>query len=452
MGARMTQRLSAPDSAWWHMEEPSNPMVITGVLTFEDRLEFAQLRELIETKLLAHERFRQRVLEPRASLGRPRWVEDERLSLDYHVKRTVLPEPADRLALQERVSELASIPLDYERPPWQFHVVENFEQGSALVARIHHSIADGMALVHLLLGLDDDPSNDAALAEWGAHRRKWETRTAPYAEGWLAALRASPVARGTALAGAAVSELARLAAMRADPPTLFRGNLAMRKLVAWSEPLPLEEIKSVGGTLGATVNDVLLSVVAGALRRYLQERGGAVARLELRAVVPVDLRRGADLHLLGNKFGLVFLSLPVGVADPVERLLAVKRDMDRLKRSPQAFVTYGLLHVFGRLSKGLVGLVVNFLGKKATLVMTGVPGPREPLFFCGTRLRSLMAWVPKAGRLGLGVSVLSYAGEALMGVATDERLIPDPEALVRAYELAMAELLERAGVTAPAAA
>jgi len=436
-----TESFAAADSAWWRMEEPANLMMITGVLTFEGALEFGRVREMLERRLAdRYDRFRMKVVEGGLPLiGGLRWVEDEQFSMDYHLQRTSLDEPGDMPELQKRVSELMSTPLDYDRPLWQFHYVDNYQHGSALIVRLHHCIADGMALVQVLLSLDDEPS----AREPAAKRREKESRSHSSFESLLnlPSLVLAPLRATLGI----TTVLARLAAMGADPDTVFRGPLGKRKIAIWSDPIPLDKVKFIGRQLGGTVNDVLLSTMAGALRIYMDQRGRDLEHGEsLRAVVPVNLRRPDEPLTLGNRFGTVFLTLPVGTWDPVERLHALKHSMDRLKRSPEAAVIFGLLQILGKTAERLLIAVVDLLGRNATAVMTNVPGPREPILFVGQKIRSLMFWVPQSGKLGLGVSVLSYTGQVRIGIATDAGLVPDPERIIDAYHHALAALHERA--------
>ncbi|CAN5309835.1 wax ester/triacylglycerol synthase family O-acyltransferase [soil metagenome] len=423
-------QMSAVDAAWWKMEDPTNPMTITAVFTFAEPLDAVRLRDLLEHRLMAHDRFRQRVVPSDSPFGAPSWWNSGPVPVSDHLREVVLREGADRAELEELVGVLMSTPLDPERPLWEFHHVRNYRGGSALVARVHHCIGDGLGLMQLMLQLDEQPSEAKSALPV---RRRDENGSDGF--GLLAAPR---------LAGSVARVLGRLLAMPADPPTRFKGPLGTRKRAAWSEPIPLDDVKFIGRRVGGTVNDVLLSAVAGALRSYLCEHGSLPEGRSLRGVIPVNLRGADELDTLGNKFGLVFLSLPVGTADARERLRAVHASMDALKRSPEALVVYGLLRTFGRAVEPLLDTAVSLLGSKATAVMTNVPGPREPVYFCGQPIRSIMFWVPQSGHLGLGVSVLSYAGEVRIGVATDAGLVPDPEAIVAAYQEAVGELMREA--------
>jgi len=237
-------------------------------------------------------------------------------------------------------------------------------------------------------------------------------------------------AQAVALAtqGSAVTgEIARLATMGQDSPTRFKGKPGIDKRVAWAEPLPLDDVKTVGRALDASVNDLLLSCVAGALRDYLIEHGDDVDALTLRALVPVNLRPMEKAYKLGNRFGLVFLDLPVGIENPIERLYAVRANMRALKNSYQPLLAFGLLAAMGSGPVLLQDAMLQALARNATAVMTNVPGPQAPLWLAGERIDSLMFWVPQAGDIGLGVSILSYNGSVRFGIVADRGLCPDPD-------------------------
>jgi WS/DGAT/MGAT family acyltransferase len=205
-------------------------------------------------------------------------------------------------------------------------------------------------------------------------------------------------------------------------------------MAVWSPPIALEEVKKVGRVTASTINDVMLACVAGALRRYLLHRGANVEGLSIRAAVPVNLRPLDAPLALGNRFSLIFLSLPIGIEHPLERLIALKENMDEIKGSAEAFVAWGILNAIGGSPEPIQRTVVNIFGSKATGVMTNVPGPRQTIFFAGKPISDIMFWVPQSGYLGLGVSILSYAGNVRLGVCTDAGLVPDPEQIIADFQ------------------
>ena len=422
--------MSSVDAAWLGMEDPTNLMMVTGLLMLEGRVEPKRLRTLLDRRLAPFGRFHQRVVRPRTRAGMPHWQDDANFDIDNHVSHIALPAPGGEKELSAFVSEQMSTPLDFTKPLWHMHLIDGFDGGSVVLARIHHSIADGIALVRVMLSLTDptpaaSPRRRTAASSNHAGPLAW----LPGAAGGAAKLLQDP---GRVAEGA--YRLGRLVLLPPDPPTPFKGALGRRKRAAWSNPVPLEDFKAIGKAYGATVNDVLVATATGALRRYLERRGESSKGLSIRASVPVNLRPLEDAHRLGNSFGLVFLTLPVGIVDPVRRLRAIKKEMDGLKRSPEALVAFGVLNLMGHAPVEVERLGLRFFGSKATAVLTNVPGPREPLYLAGRKLDSVMFWVPQSGRLGLGISILSYAGGVMLGIATDEGLVSDPEKIVEAFE------------------
>jgi WS/DGAT/MGAT family acyltransferase len=207
--------------------------------------------------------------------------------------------------------------------------------------------------------------------------------------------------------------------------------------------MSLDKIKTVGRAIStATLNDVLIATVTGAMRRYLKSRNTRVNELDLRVTVPVNIRKPGTEFELGNKFSLVFLPLPVHLKDPILRLKEVKRRMDQLKTSPDPFINFVLLNVMGYLPPGLAKKTSAFFGNKASGVLTNVPGPREALYFAGQKIENFMFWVPRSGKIGLGISIISYDGKVTVGIASDEGLMADPEILLEGFEEEFNRLLE----------
>jgi diacylglycerol O-acyltransferase len=451
--------LSGVDTAWLRMEHPTNLMMITGVMIFRAPIDPERLKATLEQRLLRFRRFQQRVQPMRLPIGRYVWADDPRFDLDNHLRTVRLPSPGDQQALQELVSHLMSTPLDFSRPLWAIDLVEKYDTGCALIARLHHCIGDGIALVRVLLSLaDTDPDApwpDVSLDQLiHAHHTSLDTshRSRPglnnlarwgkvlVREGSEARHDPTRALEWARIGTRSAEALARLVLRWPDPQTLFKGKLGLEKRAAWSRPLALEGVKSVGRGAGGTVNDVLLTAITGALRRYLEGREEPVDSVNVRAVVPVNLRSLEEELRLGNRFGLVFLSLPVYISDPIERLAELKRRMDSIKETPEAMVAFGILNAIGLAPAPLQDLAVDIFGTKGTAVMTNVPGPKETIFLAGAPLDTIMFWVPQSGRLGMGVSIISYAAQVWLGVATDEGLVPDPQNIIDAFEAEFAAL------------
>ena len=444
------ESMSRVDTAWLRMERPTNPMMITGVLMFAEPMSLAQLKRVIQQRFLSYARFRQKPVEGATGA---QWVEDEHFDLDWHVRLSGLPgktnPAAEKKALERFASQLASSPLDPTKPLWQFHLVERYQGGSALVARIHHCYADGIALVQVLLSLTDTVRESSRAGQldkaWlkhdGAHvaRRvgavdKYVKLGGKMLEQGMAMYRDPTLASLLAREGGQIArELLTALALPDDPPSLLRGKLGVSKRVAWAEPLDLEEVKAVGRACDCTVNDVLMAAAAGALRGYMLERGENLDGMTLRATVPVNLRPLEHARKLGNHFGLVFLELPVGEDNPLRRLERVAECMNELKNSKQALVAYGLLAALGLAPPPVQELALELFSRKASAVATNVPGPQQSLYMAGCTLRDMMFWVPQTGSIGLGLSILSYRGQVHFGLVTDARLIPDPQGVIRRF-------------------
>ncbi len=455
--------MSNVDRAWLMMDDPTNPMVINGFWIFEEPLQYEQVLAVLEERLLIHARFRQRVVERRGALRtRAYWEVDPAFDLRAHVGRIVLPSPGDKKALNEAVARLLVAPLDLNRPLWRFTLIEGYGGGSVFFGRIHHCIGDGAALVKVLLSLVDETAEGAQRAPVTADglpqkmnpprtlaRAAPRPGTAILPEGRKGVRQPahllSLAARGRQLAGKTAAVLAKLALMRTDDKTAFKGAVGVGKAVAWSRGIPLDDVKFVKNRMGATVNDVLVAAMAGALRRYVAARGDDAEGKTIRAMVPVDIRGPEDTKLT-NRFALVYLPLPIGIADPIERLFATKRHMDAIKRSPEALVTYQAIAGLGMVSDRIARGVRSYYADKVSVVLTNVPGPSQKLYFAGKLLDTIVFWVPQSGSIGVGISIFSYGGQVNIGLITDRGLAPDPDTIVAAFEAEFEELLSLARV------
>ncbi len=453
------EAMARVDTAWLRMEAPTNRMMITGVMTFASPLALAKLKQVIAQRFLAFRRFRQKAVDTTAGAF---WEDDNDFDLDWHVRVTALPGRAGKAELQSLASQLASSPLDQARPLWQFHLVEKFGAGSALISRLHHCYADGMALVQVMLSLTDIEAQPAKTVEL---ERAWLKRdrgtvTDRLLQPARAGLKQAAHLGGKALAkgrelledparleqlaqggGEILRELAVALSLPDDPPTRLKGLLGATKRVAWAEPLPLGEVKTLSHALGCTVNDVLLAAAAGAVRSWLLEQGDDIDGVTIRATVPVNLRPLEHAKQLGNHFGLVFLDLPIGESNPLRRVERVAECMQGLKRSKQAAVTFGLLAAVGMAPAPIQRMALELFSRKASAVATNVPGPQQPMYLAGSRIDDIMVWVPQNGSIGVGISILSYNGRVHFGLIADAKRIPDPQAVIDRFAPEFEKLL-----------
>ena len=461
--------MSRVDTAWLRMDSPSNLMMILGVWIIRPGVRFAAVRDRIEERLSKYPRFMQRVQQDATGAS---WVTDTGFRIGRHVLRETLPPLARKspeFALQQRLGELAMQPLDARYPLWDFRLIEHYNGGSALLVRIHHCIADGLALISVIQSLVDggtDPPQRAprppsvhgweAAEEWMSHSLIEPLTVAAVKaldlagdgavhalealgdprhqlEKWLADGFAKGKTGSADVARLALQVLrdgAALALMGDDSPTRLKGVPGTQKRVAWCQPIALEEVRAVSRALHCSINDVLLACVAGAIAQYLKSHGDAVQGKEVRAMVPVNLRPMSQAYRLGNQFGLAPVVLPLGLDNPVERVFEVRRRMSELKGSMQPLLAFGLLAVAGVLVKPAQDAMLSLFSKKTTAVMTNVPGPREKLQFCGSTVEQTLFWVPQSGSVGLGVSILSYGGGVQFGLISDTTLCPDPQAII----------------------
>ncbi len=462
---KQVEIMSNIDNFWLHMDHPTNLMIITGFLQFDNPLDYDRLVETLKNRLLCYDRFKKRVIRPMGGVGNAVWEMDPKFDLRSHLHRIALPEPGDKKTLEEVISDLTATPLDPTKPLWQVHYIENCENGgSVLFVRIHHCIADGIALIRLLLSTADLEPNATWQSNVGEKKGEKATeytnlfpplekavkklnrakRTAYKVGGLVSKEVNASIAKPSHLwkrslqvsrfAWDATSVMSKILLLPADRKTVFKGELGVRKNVAWCDPVPLEDIKAIGKYFNATINDILVSMVTGALRRYLQQRHNLVGDLDIRMAMPVNVRPLDEEIELGNQFSLVLAPLPVHIDDPVLRIREVQRRISDLKESPDAAVAYTVLNALGISSKNLAKKAASMFANKTTGVLSNVPGPRQPLYFAGEEIKKIMFWVPRIGGLGIGISIISYNGTVSVGIATDAGLVSNPTGILRNFD------------------
>ena len=462
------KKMSTVDTAWLRMDSDGNLMMIVGVSMLSKAVSVDGLKHALQSRFLVYSRFRSRVVTDLSGS----WWQEQEVDLDDHVIHTALAtnqhHATNKPALQALVGKLSQQRLDPDKPLWQMHLVDNCRGADgklrqALIIRIHHCIADGVALVGVFMSMFDKSIDHAeaapptaraqAAATAAAEENPWQQIMLPVTAASIKAIDVSSnmfikslgmvtdldklpdqISALGKTAGQLAMDALKLSTMEEDSHTRLKGKPNGKKHVAWSEPLPLAEVKAISRAFGCSINDVLTASVAGALRAYLRDKGDTIAHdCDVRVMVPVNLRKPSRRQKLGNAFGLVPLVLPVGLEDPVARLFEVRHRMNELKGSYTALVAMSVLGVLGATPRQVQTDVQNYFARKATAVMSNVPGPQQPLFIAGSQMDQCMFWVPQSGDIGIGVSILSYNGGVQFGIVTDDALVQDPDNIISRF-------------------
>lgn len=449
------------DSAWLALERPENPMTITVMLRVEG-LTAARFREFLQVYWIAWERFR---LMPVKHTAAWRWEPDPVFDLRHHLD--VILDHFTHDELQEWVSARLNQPMVMYRPLWKFWLVPNAEGGAALLLRMHHCYADGLSLLGIFERLCP-PSPQQHPAIYGASEMPQLTRWAKAVQAWSERVMAkeSEHSRGgdcgevkdhlnestaSSFGGdqwqqacqileqasrqgfRLVHELSSFLAEPEDSASDLKRPLSGRRQCRWSPPVSLERFRNIAKATNVTINDVLLSCVAGAVRNRLGLTDNELPDAVLHAAVPVDIRSKLPEELkpkpgeLGNFFGTVFVPLPVDGESALERLYRIKHETRRLKKSWQPGIAWGLAASASAIPEIWRQPVADVLYRKASAVVSNVPGASDVRYLAGCRITEQMFWVPQAGNIGLGVSIVSYAGGVQFGVVADEAVMSDPE-------------------------
>lgn len=439
--------ISPADTLWLNMDRPNNLMVIESLMLLEEPVDTERVLTVLERRVVdRYPVFRQRPVPSRLPFGLPRWEDDPAFDITRHITRTRLDPPGDDEALQSFVGEQMSMPLPRNRPLWQVHLIDGYGDGSAVHTRLHHSMADGMALMQVLLSLTDaDPDSAADVLLTLAERPdSWVTAAAEVTARLESAVRGSTRLLTPAGAAHAAADGVRLVQQATAvawkllfsprPESPLNGRPCEHKRVLWSAPTPLDPVREAAHATGTTVNDVLVAALSGALARYLTSHHGEP--VDLATMVPVDLRRpGAPLPpSLGNRFALTLLSLPAATGTPFGRLAETKRRMDQIKHSPEPVLTFDLIRLIGRTGPRLEKPLVDLFANKAVGVTTNVAGPPEQRFLAGVRVLGLLGWAPESGDQTLGVCIVTYGGTVRVGFKVDASQVPSPGLLVEGFE------------------
>jgi diacylglycerol O-acyltransferase len=458
-------RLTGLDASFLHLEDENAHMHVAGVLIFEgDPPDQAEVAAALEGRLHLVPRYRQKLAFVPLNQGRPVWVDDPHFNLDYHVRKTALPEPGSEEQLRNLAGRVFSQRLDRDKPLWEMWIVEGLEGGRfAVLSKTHHALVDGVSGVDIASVLFDTQREPEAPADPGG---KWLAAPAPsraHLFGNALAERLSEpgeIIRGVRaalrtprrVAVSAYESLVGIGAMawaglNAAPHTIYNQPIGPHRRFNWVR-MSLDDVKAIKNELGGTVNDVMLTIVAGALGRHLRRRGQETEGLVLKTMVPVSVRADLERGALGNKVTAMMAPLPVGTDDPVEALDLISASMKGLKESGQAVGAQRLTELSGFAPPTVMAQASRVMARQRffNLVVTNVPGPQFPLYLMGREMTDMFPMVPLASGQAVGVAIMSYNGNVNFGLLGDYDLMYDLDELTEDFNESLAELASAAGV------
>ncbi len=447
-------------------------MHVAGCMVFRGSApDYEDLVAEIEGRLHLVPRYRQRLAMVPLNQGRPVWVDDPHFNISYHVRHTALPRPGGDEELKRLAGRVFSQALDRRRPLWELWLVEGLaDDRFAILSKTHHALVDGISGVDIATILFDSSPDPMPVAP---PDHEWVPRPLPTDAQLLAdallerATVPGEIARGFRavwrgprhVAGRAVHAISGVGAMawsglNAAPPSPFNVRIGPHRRFTWVRS-DLSEFKAIKNALGGTVNDVVLATVAGALGRYMRLHGYGTDDLVLKAMVPVSVRADVERGALGNQVAAMWAPLPVGVLDPVQRLLEISHAMEDLKGSGQAVGAQVLTEVSGFAPPTILAQAARLQARQRlfNLVVTNVPGPQMPLYMLGRELDGLFPMVPLTENTALGIAIMSYNGQLNFGLLADYDGLSDVEVLAEELRLTIDELAAAAGPDAePASA
>ena len=461
-------RLSGLDASFLYLERPNMHMHVAGLSVLDPstrpdgRVRAEDLAAVVTSRLHLVPRFRQKVVFPPGNLGRPVWVDDEDFDIEFHLRRAALPAPGGRRELADYVQRVHSRPLDRQKPLWESYFIEGLEDGLvAILTKVHHAMIDGISGVDIATVLFDfSPESQVLVPEpWtpepepsrmqlltDAVREQVTNPLGAFVRAGRTAVRApSTVAKGF---GAAAGGVRDLLGMGTPPRGPFDREVGSGRRFAMTEA-PVYRFKEIKDALGGTVNDVVLTVVAGGLHELLRSVGEEPARdATLRAMVPVSVRSEDEKMALGNRVSMIFADLPVGPMQPEERLAKIREATAGLKESMMALGAESIMNIGTWAPPTLHALAARLVsrGHWFNLVISNVPGPQVPMYIAGARLLANYPVMPLAENVGLSVAVTSLAGTMAFGFTGDWDAIPQIHELAFHVEEALAELGKVAGL------
>jgi diacylglycerol O-acyltransferase / wax synthase len=451
------ETMSGIDSLMLALDHPGPSPVISGSFAFDSTLDFKRIEQVVKDRLLCHDRF---TMRPTGKTGFATWETDKDMDLGYHLCRMQISYSGCKTRLRALFSELAAAPLDPLRPLWKIHYIEDVKEKKSFVFfRLHHCMGDGISLVRLLASITDDNAgtidhridNTPPFPRPAGSGRRCR-KACDFAAKKIKTIVEDPAhaAKCAKKVRIALSEtamtVARVLMLPPDRKHFFEKNPGTERLLAWSAPLPLDDIKKACVRFNATVNDIVVALTTAGLRRYLLQYGDLDDKPSIRMAVPVNIRlpepeSEGDVRL-NNEFGFLLAHLPIYIKDPARRIHRVHGILEKLKQSSEAFSAWAGMNALGSAPAEVARKTALLFAKKITGIISNVPGPGKSLYFSGGRIINIMFWLPLIKGMGIGISAISYDNAISLGIVVDSRMVPDPEVIIGHIEEEFAVLLE----------
>jgi len=453
----MSEQISNTGLFWLNMDKPTNQMISVGIVEFEEPVDIKTIRLEIEKRLLKFKIFRKRPLKKNNKKNEYKLVFDELFNIRYHVRRQALPEPNDKNQLQEMIGDIIIKPMDWTKPLWQVILIENYGNGCVVVFKMHHCMTDQIDSMKILFSLIDNSNEhivindqsdiysittflplgsvvkfsfDAVKSIKNISEKVGKTfinsMTNPFFMIELARTT-------TGVSIDLVRDLFKLLLIPPDSKTAFKGNPGVRKNLTWSEPIKYDDLSIITEAFDVSINVVLITILTGALKRYLKIEQSPVDYREIRVVLPVDTRAQGGKYEFGKRYGVVPFDLPVHVNNPIKRLLEVKRRIYDIENSPDFISCFRTLNAFGIPASKIANKIAFPLTNKITSIMTNIQGPRKPIHFIDKKIKNFMLWLPRPGNISLSTTIITYGNKFTLGIASDAKIIKDNSIIVDSF-------------------
>jgi WS/DGAT/MGAT family acyltransferase len=462
----MKKKISDTGQFWLTVDNPKNMSTFTGIIELSAPLEIRTLRELIKNRLLHLTPFKEKIIEEISSEKKYYWIEDQNLDVRTHVEQVRLKNKNDTAELQQLMSDVISVPMNMRKPLWQFLLVKNYQNGCAIIVRIHQCLMDRVDLIQVMWSLSDAYAMNARQDNSSTQfqqRNHWllskvikNIRSTIHVS--LSTARSmitdclkpmtNPfflIEKVRLMMGTTsdkVAEIARIILMNPDSDSVLKAELGRSKQFVWSKSFPLDKINFLADATNASNNVIFISTLTGAIKKYLEHRKDPIDYREIRAITPVDMRMSSGGYSGSVRFGLIPFDLPVHIEDPILRIAEVKRRLQNLDRLPDAVSVFASMSRVGISAKTFSEKIALPFSQKNSLLMTNTQGPSQTLYINSIPVSNIMYWLPRIGHIGLGTTILSYNKNVRLGVVCDSNQMPDPNLFIDAFEKQLTQLIE----------